>query len=123
MVKDFGLGGEEILHSNLKRGLKGCLEGGLKGGWEGGLVGDLAQIFKDSDKHTFTVLQDYLNQGHLQKPPSPFLVYFSQFQACFFSLNCAKTSTEQASRLGRTRRQISGCQDFVQSQQILFNIT
>ena len=119
MVKDFGLGGDEILHSNLKRGLKGFLEGSL----EGGLVGDLAEIFKDSDKHTFTDLQDHLNQGHSQKPPSPFLVSFSQFQACFFSLNCAKTSTEQASRLGRTRRQISGCQDFVQGQQILFNIT
>lgn len=119
MVKDFGLGGEEILHSNLESSLKGSLEGGL----EGDLVGDLAKIFKDSDKHTFTDLQDHLNQGHSQKPPSPFLVSFSQFQACFFSLNCAKTSTEQASRLGRTRRQISGCQDFVQSQQILFNIT
>ena len=80
MDKDFGLGVKEILHNNLKRSLKGCLEGGL--------VCDLAEIFKDSYKHTFSVLQDHLNQVHQQKLPSPFLVSFSQFQAYFFSLNC-----------------------------------
>jgi len=83
MVKNFGLGGEEILHSNLKRGLKGCLEGGLEGGWEGGLVGDLAEIFKDSDKHTFTVLQDHLNQGHSETSIA-FLGLFQPISSLFF---------------------------------------
>ena len=79
MVKDFGLGGEEILHSNLESSLKGSLEGGL----EGDLVGDLAKIFKDSDKHTFTVLQDHLNQGHSETSIA-FLGLFQPISSLFF---------------------------------------